>query len=145
MIRSPQIRIFIEKLYNSSFIRFCIVGTTGLLVDILVLYILLAWTNLNPFEARVLSIWAAMSNNWFLNRVFTFQSTRHSTRWRHITSQYLRFVMVNTLGACINYAAYSLLLISFVQLPPTLAVAIATFASLAFNYLGSKAFAFRSN
>ncbi|MDD7910236.1 MULTISPECIES: GtrA family protein [Pseudovibrio] len=122
---------------QNQFIRFCLVGATGLVVDAAVLAVLLAF-GLGPFAGRLLSIWAAMTNNWALNRAFTFKSDAAKL------PEYLRFIAVNLLGAIINYGVYSAILLSFPESSPFAALIIATGVAVIFNFMGSKLFAFRN-
>ncbi|WP_068315185.1 GtrA family protein [Polycladidibacter hongkongensis] len=119
------------------------VGTSGLLVDMAVLALLLNTTPLGAVLSRIVSIAIAMTNNWFWNRQFTFQRSETPQTWSQVGQEYLRFVAVNSTGALINYASYVYMVKSTLALSPYIALAIATFVSLAFNFLGSKFLAFR--
>ncbi|MTI19061.1 GtrA family protein [Rhodobacteraceae bacterium RKSG542] len=132
------IKDLIRRATKSQFLRFCMVGFSGLAVDSLVLACLLAYTGMGPFLARILSILAAMTNNWALNRIFTFKSSGKRLE------EFLRFVAVNGVGALINYAIYSGLLLNFPELSPFIALFVATVCATAFNFIGSKLFAFKS-
>lgn len=120
---------------ENLFLRFCTVGASGLVVDSLVLAFML-WLGAGPFIGRVASIWAAMTSNWALNRSFTFRS--QGKPW----PEYCRFVAVNLLGAGINYGIYSFILLSLPILTPFGALVIATACAVAFNFAGSKRYAF---
>jgi len=123
---------------NNQFIRFGMVGGSGLLVDLVVLGLFWQVIGLDPFVARILSIWVAMTNNWFWNRIFTFKS---AGSW---LGEYLRFVMVNSVGALINYASYGTLITVFPEFSPYVAIILATLVSMSFNFILSKIYAFKA-
>ena len=54
-------------------ISFLIAGSVGLAADAGVLLLLLRFTSLDPFSARIFAIAAAMGCTWIINRNFTFQ------------------------------------------------------------------------
>ena len=87
--------------------------------------------------ARVLSILAALSLTWALNRRHTFAS-RDPKR----LAEWSRYALVNGLGATLNFAAYACLLAAWPQTAPLLALAAGSALALAFNYLGSRYFVF---
>jgi putative flippase GtrA len=57
---------------SSRFLRFCLVGAAGSLVDAGLLQALVTLAGANPFVARVSSFLAAATVTWRLNRCFTF-------------------------------------------------------------------------
>jgi putative flippase GtrA len=82
----------------SRLVRFCAVGTTGMVVDLVAVRALLSfhW----PFEvARALAIWVAMTWNFGLNRRWTFGGARADP----MLAQYVRFAAACGLGAAINW------------------------------------------
>ncbi|MDG3006230.1 GtrA family protein [Paludisphaera mucosa] len=97
----------------SRLVQFCLVGASGMFVD-LSLYALLLWFlasvgfggTVDPgrgftwpmFVAGSLSIWAAMSWNFLLNRRLTFNDTRAGS----IVRQYLTYALGNALGIVVS-------------------------------------------
>ncbi|WP_208991056.1 GtrA family protein [Pseudovibrio sp. Tun.PSC04-5.I4] len=126
------------RLMRNQFIRFGMVGGSGLIVDLLTLAFFIQVVGLDPFISRVLSIWVAMTNNWFWNRIFTFKSAGSPF------SEYLRFVAVNSVGAVINYGTYSALVGFLDGFSAYLAVILATLVSMTFNFVLSKIYAFKA-
>ena len=51
---------------------FAFAGGSGFVIDVGVLYLLMAATPLGPFAARIVSIGCAMASNYMINRIFTF-------------------------------------------------------------------------
>ncbi len=114
------------------------IGVSGLAVDLTALAFFWQVIGLDPLIARILSIWVAMSNNWFWNRIFTFRSTGRPL------GEYARFVLVNSVGAVINYSTYGALIILMKDFSTYLAVILATLTSMTFNFVLSKVYAFKS-
>lgn len=97
----------------SRLIQFCVVGASGMVVD-LSLYAILLWLFASlgfgsageaaegahgaMFVAGCLSIGAAMTWNFALNRRLTFNDTRHGS----IVRQYLTYAVGNALGIAVS-------------------------------------------
>lgn len=128
----------VQRILQNQFIRFGMVGGSGLVVDLAALAIFVELIGLDPFVGRILSIWLAMTNNWFWNRVFTFKSEGSPL------GEYLRFVLVNSVGALINYASFTTLLLLFSSLSSYISVIIATLIAMVFNFVLSKLYAFKA-
>lgn len=82
----------------SRFVQFCMVGSTGMVVD-LTLYALLLGLGLGLHAARGLAIFAALNWNFVGNRSVTFAPYRASF-W---PGQYLGFVASSLLGAFLSW------------------------------------------
>lgn len=123
----------------SRFVQFCLVGTTGMAVDLAALTVLLG--SGVPFGgARALAIWAAMTWNFALNRNFTFREARALSALR----QYPRFVAACLAGAVVNWSTSMVLrqvapLTDHVYLPALAGIAAGTIV----NFLGSLLWVFR--
>jgi len=124
------------------FVRFCLVGAAGFLLDAAVLYWLIAVTPLGPLPARALSYLAAATGTWLLNRRYTFANARRSGA---LHREWLHYLAVNAVGGGINYLAYALLVLSVeaVASQPVLGVAVGSACALLFNYLANKRWVFR--
>ncbi len=131
-------KTLLRKFLENQFIRFGMVGGSGLVVDLAALAFFWQVVGLDPLIARILSIWLAMTNNWFWNRVFTFRSQGSPL------GEYVRFVLVNSVGAVINYSTYGALIILLEGFSTYLAVILATLVSMVFNFVLSKIYAFKS-
>ncbi|WP_337175680.1 GtrA family protein [Paludisphaera sp.] len=97
----------------SRLVQFCVVGASGMVVD-LSLYGVLLWLFASAgfgsaseasagahgamFVAGCISIWAAMSWNFLLNRRLTFNDTREGS----IVRQYLTYAVGNALGILVS-------------------------------------------
>ena len=83
----------------SYFFQFCLVGSTGMIVDLFIYSLLLAMEVPLPL-ARALSIWVAMTWNFWLNRRLTFSYSRKGK----ILQQYIRFFSTCVLGAIVSWS-----------------------------------------
>ncbi len=83
----------------SRFAQFCLVGSTGMIVD-LTCYTLMLSMFVPIALARAVAIWIAMSWNFLLNRRITFGfRTKES-----ILGQYWRFILTCAFGAAISWS-----------------------------------------
>ena len=125
----------------AQFIRFCIVGGIGFIVDAGSLSLLIDFTAMGLLWSRVVSYLIAATVTWILHRHFTFPHGRNAPHG----PQWVRFVVVNGVGAGINYGIYAVLVLNLALFAhwPVLAVAVGSGAALVFNYLASRRHVFR--
>ncbi|MFZ3142339.1 GtrA family protein [Polaromonas sp.] len=125
----------------SSFLRFGLVGTVGFLVDGGLLQALVSLAGWGVIHARIVSFPVAVIATWLLNRNFTFDQASNSNAGR----SFARYMAISLGGASVNFVIYTALVLSVASMAarPIVPLAIASIAALAFNYLGSKHFAFR--
>jgi putative flippase GtrA len=116
--------------------KFCVVGVSGYAVNLAVYAILLNAGNLHYAAAATGSFLVAVTNNYVLNRVWTFRHQRG-----HVAYQGLRFFLVSALV----YGANLLLLTLFVELGlgKIVSQAIAVVLVTPLNFLGNKLWSFR--
>lgn len=119
----------------NQFIRFCIVGTIGFVIDAGALQLLVVQLGADPYAARVLSFLLAASGTWLLNRHFTFQVDHQATR-----SEWLRYVSFMLLGALVNYGTYAFCITFWpvAAAQPWLGVAAGSLAALGLNFTMSR-------
>lgn len=126
---------------SRQFFVFCVVGSFGLLVDLLALYAVspvLGW-----YGGRVASFLAAASFTWYLNRTITFANTEQldpQPIWR----QYTRYMAAMLGGAAVNFLVYVATL-EFRAGPgmPALGVALGSIAGLIVNFASARYLVFR--
>jgi len=148
----------------SHLAQFCLVGATGLIVDLITYAILLAFAvpwfsqiilRIFPSEsipalrqvgiavglARALAIWMAMSWNFFFNRRVTFSHSRS----RGILRQYWQFLVACSLGALVNWTISVSLphWISFFNNYKLIAAIAGIAGGTVLNFLLSKQWVFR--
>lgn len=119
---------------------FAVAGVIGLLVDIAVLYAVRDFAG--PFYGRALSFVAAVVATWLVNRSLTFRG-RHSGMSG--TREFTAYLTLMLAGGVVNYAAYSVLVLSsdLVRQHLFLGVAAGSLAGMAVNFLTSRFLLFR--
>lgn len=80
-----------------KFIKFGIVGISGVLVDFGVTYISKEWLKIQKYIANAIGFTLAASSNYFLNRWWTFHSQNPE-----IAIEYGRFLFISLIGLGIN-------------------------------------------
>lgn len=135
----------LQRLRDSQFLRFAIVGGAGFFVNEGVLYGALHLLKLNPYAGGIFAFLVTVTFTWGGNRLLTFRGEAAHTL-RDMLEEWFKFVAANTLGFCVNYAVYASL-VRFAPTPfnsPYLALAFGTLAGLVFNFTLSKRFVFRA-
>lgn len=125
---------------GNQFLRFALVGASGVLVNLAVYSSGLYLFGLYYLWSATLSFVTAMTTNFLLNLRWTFQT--HDRGWSAIGLQYLRYTLVTLFSYGVNILVLWLL-VDFWQwhkIPAQLgAIALTTVS----NFLGSKLWAFR--
>lgn len=121
-------------------VRFCMVGTLGLAVDVAVLSMALHLMGWGFYTARLLSFTVAVTCSWFLNRRHTFGAS-HLPAW----VEWGRFVSTNAVGGLINYGVYAWVVHGHDALDwrPAAGAALGSLAGLAVNFTLSRHFVWR--
>ena len=122
-----------------QFLQFGLVGLSGFVVDVVVVYALrgsvgLVWAGLAAYLA-------AATSNWALNRIWTFRDARRDP----LVLQWLSFLGANAVGFVLNRGTY-LLLIALVPLcarQPVFAIAAGVAAGMLVNFNLSRRLVFR--
>lgn len=60
-----------------QFVKFGIVGTSGLIINFAIAHALQRWTSFSPFWDFAVGFMCGGVSNYFLNRIWTFRSERH--------------------------------------------------------------------
>ena len=85
-------------------IKFCVVGGSGIVVDFSVTYLFKEIVRINKYVANSLGFITAATSNYFLNRLWTFESEDPQ-----IMRQYILFIAIATVGLAINNGVIYLL------------------------------------
>lgn len=115
-----------------KFFKFCIVGGSGMIVDFGATYVCKEWLKINKFVANSIGFILAATSNYFLNRIWTFQSTSPE-----IGTQYFTFILISIVGLGINNAVIYLLnnkLKWNFYLSKLIAIGVVTFWNFFMNY-----------
>lgn len=130
-------RLYIHKFgFFSQLVQFLFVGSSGLVVNLVVLTLLLRFGVAHK-PAIVAGIGLSMLSNFLLNRRFSFSHARGEPFF----SQLVAFFSASILGAIVNY------LITVATLPwvglPQLAATIGVVCATGLNFLASRYLVFR--
>jgi dolichol-phosphate mannosyltransferase len=114
---------------------FCAVGASGYVINLAVYTALLKWAGLHYLGAAVVSFSAAVSNNYWWNRHWTFRGQRG-----HFAYQGMRFVVVSIVALVANLIILRVL-VGF-GVDKVLAQAIAIVLVTPLNFVGNKLWSF---
>jgi putative flippase GtrA len=114
-----------------KFLRFGIVGASGVLVDFSFTYLLKEKLKLNKYLANSAGFIIAATSNYILNRIWTF-SSHHE-----ISTEYFTFVAVSLVGLGLNNLTIWVLNGKFkvnFYFSKLIAIGVATFWNFFINY-----------
>jgi putative flippase GtrA len=120
---------------REQFLRFAFIGVIGFGVDAAVVAVLVRLLAVGPYQARLCSYFFAVATTWWLNRRFTFHSTRPPGR------EFVAFLVANAFGAGINLLVYAAIIAwrGADGWMPVIAVGAGSLAGLSTNFfLSSK-------
>jgi putative flippase GtrA len=117
--------------------KFGLVGGSGYLLNLAVFALLFKAGHVHHIGAAVLSFCVAVTNNFLLNRSWTFRDARGG----HPGFQAARFFAVSVAGLGVNLLVlYGL--VDIVDAPVVLSQAIAVAVAMPFNFVGNKLWTF---
>ena len=117
-------------------VKFCVVGASGYVVNLVVYTLLLRGADLHYVLAAIGSFLVAVTNNYVLNRAWTFRQERG-----HVVHQGLRFLVVSALALAANLVVLHLLVSADVGEVTAQAIAIVLVTPV--NFIGNKLWSFR--
>jgi len=80
-----------------KFIKFAIVGLSGLIIDFSITYVLKEHVRIHRYIANSIGFSTAATTNYFLNRWWTFQSENPK-----IVTEYASFLIISVIGLGLN-------------------------------------------
>jgi dolichol-phosphate mannosyltransferase len=98
-----RLRLFL--LHESKFVRFCVVGCSGVVIDMSLLYVfsdpkMLHW---GLTRSKILAAEAALINNFIWNDLWTFGSlSQHQNTMSQRIKRFLKFNVICSLGIILN-------------------------------------------
>jgi putative flippase GtrA len=118
-------------------VRFGIVGGTGYVINLAVYSTLVEIVGLHYIAAAVIAFCVAVTNNFLLNRHWTFKAAHGSAAF-----QAPRFLTVSLIALCFNLLVLELLagVVGIHEIP---AQAVAVLAATPLNFIGNKLWSFR--
>ena len=129
------------KVGAGQFVRFCIVGCIGFIIDVSIVYGLVTYFGMDPYLTRIVSYLSATTATWKLNRQFTFPQKPN----RRLRREWSYYITANAIGATANFITYVVCLSYFqdVNIGIIIGVAAGSGVGLAFNFSASKWWVFR--
>jgi putative flippase GtrA len=90
---------FFSQTFLLKFIKFCIVGFSGVFVDFGITYFFKEVMRLQKYAANAIGFTVAATTNYVLNRTWTFHSQNP-----HVVMEFSRFFIIALIGLGINSA-----------------------------------------
>jgi putative flippase GtrA len=87
----------LSPIFFIKLIKFGLVGFSGVIIDFGTTYLLKEKLSANKYLANSIGFCLAASSNFFLNRMWTFQSTDPK-----VIQQYILFIVISVIGLTIN-------------------------------------------
>lgn len=80
-----------------KFLKFAVVGTSGVLVDFSITYLAKEKLRIQKYVANAMGFSVAATTNFFLNRIWTFQSNDPQ-----VVQQWVKFFVIAVIGLGLN-------------------------------------------
>ena len=87
----------IDRLIILKFLKFCVVGFSGMLIDFGTTWLLKEKARVNKYIANSTGFVLAATSNYIWNRIWTFHSSNDQ-----IAVEYLSFILISVAGLGIN-------------------------------------------
>ena len=87
----------IDKLFILKFLKFGVVGFSGVFVDFGITYLFKEIIKINKYVSNALGFICAATSNYILNRIWTFESENAD-----VATEYGKFMLVSVIGLGIN-------------------------------------------
>jgi putative flippase GtrA len=84
---------YLSRTFLVKFIKFGMVGFSGVFVDFGITYICKEWLKIQKYVANSIGFIVAASSNYFLNRVWTFKSQNPD-----VATEYTEFFIISLVG-----------------------------------------------
>jgi len=87
----------IDKVILVKFLKFCLIGLSGMLIDFGTTWLLKEKLRINKYFANSTGFILAATSNYLWNRLWTFQSEDPG-----IVTEYFSFILISVAGLAIN-------------------------------------------
>ena len=122
----------LDKILILKFLKFCVVGFSGMVVDFGVTWLCKEKFGWNKYVSNSLVFILAATNNYLWNRLWTFQSTN-----TNIPVEYGKFFLISIIGLGINnlvvYLLHGKMKLNF-YLAKIFAIGVVTIWNFTMNY-----------
>ncbi len=125
------------KYYSTQFMKFCVVGTIGGVINLGLLYVFTEGFHIWYLISAAFAFTVAVINNFVLNKYWTFQN-----RAPEIPRQFVFFFFVSVVSLTINLSVLYVLT-EYVGMWYIEAQILAILVAVSNNYLGNKKFTFK--
>jgi putative flippase GtrA len=125
---------------GNQFLRFSLVGSSGVVVNLAVYTLAIYVFDLHYLPAATLSFMVAMTNNFLLNRFWTFKTHQLA---QGVGGQYLKYFLVTFFGYGVNMALLWVFIDGF-HWHKVFSQMVAILVTTLSNFIGSKLWAFKS-
>lgn len=88
----------------AQFVKFCVVGASGTVIDFGLTYLFKEKVHLNKYISNSIGFLSAATSNYILNRIWSFENHNPA-----IGEQYMLFMSISLLGLLINNGVIYLL------------------------------------
>ena len=122
------------------FSLFAVVGGLGTVTNIFCFFVFVDVSGQNPFVGALVAFAAAVSQNYVLNELWTFNPDRSN---RLSLRRYLKFVAFSLIALAVNLMLLAVLLANFQFRLVVIPQAIGILAGTVVNFLTSRLFTFR--
>ena len=123
----------IDRLLLLKFLKFCVVGFSGMVIDFSTTWLLKEKAKVNKYIANSTGFILAATSNYIWNRIWTFQSENSQ-----IAVEYFSFILISIAGLGINnfviYLLNDRLKINF-YLSKLLAIGVVTVWNFLMNFI----------
>lgn len=125
----------------AEFVQFGLVGSTGVVIDLIIYFTVQALFSLDHKVARAYSFVGAASWNWALNRLITFTYRQQLSK----LIQWPAFLLTSTVGFFINWGSYVMLTdyVPFFNTHRVLALLLGVILGMGINFMAARMFVFR--
>jgi putative flippase GtrA len=118
-----------------QFIKFCIVGGTGTLLNLFILFTSVEFFGLWYIYGATIAFIIVVTFNFTLNKFWTFKDKEK--RGNVLAGQYFKYILVGGIGMGINILSL-FILVEFFNIWYLLAELLATFIATLWNFEGSR-------
>lgn len=123
----------IDRLIIIKFLKFCVVGFSGMLIDFGTTWLLKEKARVNKYIANSTGFILAATSNYIWNRIWTFESSNSE-----IAVEYFSFILISVAGLGINnfviYILNDRLKLNF-YLSKLLAIGVVTVWNFVMNFV----------
>jgi putative flippase GtrA len=121
-----------------KFIKFGLVGCSGLVVDFSITWICKEKLLINKYISNALGFLFAVISNYFLNKIFTFQDTNNQ-----LATQFLSFLIISLIGLSLS-TLFLYLLQKYTKLNFYICKGIVVFIVFFWNFSANSLYTFKT-